>query len=121
MRRWIVPTLVSCAAAAAVVQLVLPSALPAQTGRLLVVVLLGAALAATWTAWLHAGARQGPADHGEPDRQRRYHALFEACGDAICTYELSDDDGPGRLVEVNETACMALGYPRRALRLRCWP
>ncbi len=120
MRRWIVPTLVSCAAAAAVVQLVLPSALPAQTGRLLVVVLLGAALAATWTAWLHAGARQGPADRGEPDRQRRYHALFEACGDAICTYELSDDDGPGRLVEVNETACMALGYPRRALLAMTW-
>jgi len=120
MRRWIVPTLVSCAAASAAVQLVLPSTLPAQTGRLVVAVLLAVALAAAWIAWLHAGARHGPADLGESDRERRYRALFEACGDAICTYELSDDNGPGRLVEVNETACMALGYPRRALLAMTW-
>src|SRR5271157_833519 len=120
MRRWIAPTLVSCAAASAAVQLLLPSALPAHAGRLVTVVLLAAALAATWTACLRAGAGVAAADRGGPDRERRYRALFEACGDAICTYELPDGGGPGLLVEVNETACMALGYPRRALLAMTW-
>ena len=121
MRRWIVPTLVSCAAASAAAQLLSPLALPAHTGRIVAVVLLGAALVATWGAWLHDGVQAVATDRPEPDHELRYRALFEACGDAICTYELPDDGGAGRLVEVNETACMALGYPRRELLAMTWP
>ncbi len=120
MRRWIAPTLVSCAAAAAAVRLLLPSALPGFAGRLVVLVLLAAALVAAWVAWLGAGARQAPTNRDGADYERRYRALFEACGDAICAYELSDDGGPGLVVEVNETACMALGYPRAALLAMDW-
>ncbi len=120
MRRWIAPTLVSCAAAAAAVRLLLPTALPGSAGRLVVLVLLAAAYFAAWVAWLGAGARQASADRDGADYERRYRALFEACGDAICAYELSDDGGPGLVVEVNETACMALGYPRAALLAMDW-
>jgi diguanylate cyclase (GGDEF)-like protein/PAS domain S-box-containing protein len=52
--------------------------------------------------------------------EQRYDALFEARGDIVCTFELPDDDRPGRLVAVNEAACMSLGYPRGALLGMTW-
>jgi diguanylate cyclase (GGDEF)-like protein/PAS domain S-box-containing protein len=106
---------VSCAAAIAVAQLTLPSAVPGHAARLVGTAVLLAAFVAAWTLWLRSGARLAVAERGAADRERRYHALFAACGDAVCAYELPDDGRPGQLVEVNETACMSLGYPRCGL------
>jgi diguanylate cyclase (GGDEF)-like protein/PAS domain S-box-containing protein len=116
MRRWIAPTLVSCAAAAAAAaQLFLASASGAHAGRLAGVAVLLAAVAAVWIVWLRAGALLAAVERDRADCERRYSALFEACGDAACAYGLPDDGGPGLLVAVNEAACMSLGYPRSGL------
>jgi diguanylate cyclase (GGDEF)-like protein/PAS domain S-box-containing protein len=115
MRRWIAPTFVSCAAATAAVQLLRPSVPLGHAGRPLAAFLLLAVAAAAGIAWLRAAARLAAAERGGADCERRYGALFEACGDAVCAYELPDDGRPGVLVSVNETACMSLGYPRSVL------
>ena len=47
--------------------------------------------------------------------ERRYRALFDACSDAILVYRLEGDGRPGQLVEVNEAACLGLGYSRSQL------
>ncbi len=116
MRRWIAPILVSCAAAVAAARVLTPTLVPGRAGALVVSSLLVCALAAVWVASRRGGARIGAgAARGNGDAEPRYRALFEACGDVVCVYELPDDGGPGLLVEANETACMALGYARPLL------
>ena len=115
MRRWLAPILVSCAAAIAAAQLIVPHLMPGRAVALVVAGLLVAGVAAVWAASLGAGARGAATARGRDDGERRYRALFEACGDLICVYELSDDGRPGLLAEANETTCMALGYPRSRL------
>lgn len=115
MRRWLAPILASCAAAIAAAQLIVPSLMPGRAAALAAAGLLAAAVTAVWVAWSGAGARGAATARGRDDGERRYRALFEACGDAICVYELPGDGRPGLLVEANETTCMALGYPRSQL------
>jgi PAS domain S-box-containing protein len=43
------------------------------------------------------------------DNHYRYHQLMEKATDAILIHEISPE-GPGRLIEVNESACQMLGY-----------
>ncbi len=45
----------------------------------------------------------------------RYRLLFEACSDAVLVYELKEDVGTGRFVEVNDAACRLLGYSREEM------
>jgi diguanylate cyclase (GGDEF)-like protein/PAS domain S-box-containing protein len=47
--------------------------------------------------------------------ERRFRALFEASNDAIYLHEINEDGSPGTYVEVNEAACMSLGYSRDEL------
>jgi diguanylate cyclase (GGDEF)-like protein/PAS domain S-box-containing protein len=115
MKRWLAPILISCAAAIAAAQLIAPHLMPGRAVALVVAGLLAGGVAAVWAASLGAGAQGAATTRGRDDGERRYRALFEACGDVICVYELLDDDRPGLLVEVNETTCMALGYPRSRL------
>jgi diguanylate cyclase (GGDEF)-like protein/PAS domain S-box-containing protein len=116
MRRWIAPILVSCAAATAAARVLTPTLVPGRVGALVVSGLLVCALVAVWGAWLRAGAQRGAGAAGKrADAEPRYRALFEACGDVVCVYELHGDGRPGLVVEANETACMALGYARPLL------
>ena len=49
------------------------------------------------------------------ESERRYRALFDACSDVILVHRFEDDGRPGQLVEVNEAACLSLGYSRAEL------
>ncbi len=116
MRRWIAPILVSCAAAAVAARALTPTLVPGHAGTLVVSGLLFCAVATVWGVAVHGHARRGAgAARQRAGAEPRYRALFEACGDVICVYELPGDGRPGLLVEANETACMALGYARPAL------
>ena len=128
MRRWIAPILVSCATAVAAARALTPGLVPGRTGTLIVSGLLVCAVATVWGALLYGDARRGAgAARKRAGAEPRYRALFEACGDVICVYELPGDGRPGLLVEANETACMAPATRallaarhelRRALRAR---
>jgi diguanylate cyclase (GGDEF)-like protein/PAS domain S-box-containing protein len=120
MTRWTAPILLSCAAAGAAGQLLLPVSLAGQAGRLGAAALLGAAVVVAWVLWRRDGARLAAAEGARAACDQRFDALFEARGDLVCTFELRDDDGPGRLIAVNEAACMSLGYPRPALLAMTW-
>jgi len=89
--------------------------MPGRLAALVVAGLLVFAVAVVWIASRAVGAQSAATARERAEGERRYRALFEACGDVICVYELPDDGRPGLLVEVNETACMALGYPRSVL------
>jgi len=108
MRRLTAPILVSCAAACVLARLAWPAA-----GLLAELVAPLAALLA-WLAWRADGARAAAIARAAADDRRRCEVLFEACAGMACVFVLTAD-GPGRLTGANETACMALGYPRAAL------
>ena len=109
MRRLTAPILVSCAAACVLARLAWPAA------GLLAELLAPLAAVLAWVALRADAARAASAARAATDEQRRCAALFEACGGLACAFPLTDDGRPGRLTQVNETACMALGQPRSAL------
>ena len=119
MRRWTVPTLVVCTAVAGAAQILPTTPLLGDALRTAVALAAVAVALATGVVWLHDGARSFAAACDGSEGERRYRALFEACGDAVCAFELSDD-GPGLVVSANETACMALGYARPTLLAMRW-
>jgi len=49
------------------------------------------------------------------ESERRYRALFDAVSDVILVYRFDGNGGRGQIVEVNEAACLALGYSRAQL------
>jgi len=49
------------------------------------------------------------------ESERRYRALFDAASDVILVYRFDGAGGRGQIVEVNEAACLALGYSRAQL------
>ncbi len=114
MSRVLVPILVSAAAVCAAAQLVAGPVLGGRVGPSLCLVVLLAAATAAWLRFRRDGDRLAGASHAVADRERRYQALFEACGDAVFAFELHDGR-PGRFVAANEAACMSLGYPRQVL------
>jgi diguanylate cyclase (GGDEF)-like protein/PAS domain S-box-containing protein len=121
MRRSIAPMLVSCAAVCAAAALVLPGAAALDpVARGAAVALLAAATVAAWSAWRRADSTLAAERNARTACEQRYDALFEARGDIVCTFELSADDRPGRLIAVNEAACMSLGYPRPELLGMTW-
>jgi diguanylate cyclase (GGDEF)-like protein/PAS domain S-box-containing protein len=111
---------VSCATACAVAVLALPGVGSGPAPRGAAAALLGAAAVAVWSAWRRDGHLLAAAADARQASERRYDALFEACGDIVCAFELADDGSPGRLVAVNEAACMSLGYPRGGLLAMTW-
>ena len=114
MKRWPTVVCVICAAAIAAAQwLVSPTMRVVLGGLLFVLVVLTAlrqrsALQSTIQSLQRAHREQMESD-------RRYRALFDACNDAIFIYSMADDGRPGAVVEVNEAACVSLGYPRAQL------
>jgi diguanylate cyclase (GGDEF)-like protein/PAS domain S-box-containing protein len=114
MSRVLVPILVSAAAACAAARLVAGTALGVRAGPILCLVLMVAAAVAAWLRFRSDADRLAGVSRAVADRERRYQALFEACGDAVFAFELHDGR-PGRFVAANEAACMSLGYPRQTL------
>lgn len=110
MKRWTEIVLVACAAGVAVAQWLVPSAMQNLLGGLL----LGLVILTIFSQRNVLGSLN--AAHLEQlEGERRYRALFDACSDAILVYRLEDDGRPGQLVEVNEAACLGLGYSRGQL------
>ena len=113
MSRVLLPILVSAAAACAAAQVAVGGRLGAAVSLVCLAVLLAAATVA-WLRFVDDHDRLSGEARAATDRERRYQALFEACGDAVFAFELRDGR-PGRFVAANEAACMSLGYPRPAL------
>ncbi|MCG8374883.1 MAG: PAS domain S-box protein, partial [Chlorobiales bacterium] len=44
--------------------------------------------------------------------EEKYRALFNNANDAIYLWELNDDGGPGKCLDVNDVACRRMGYSR---------
>lgn len=49
------------------------------------------------------------------ESERRYRVLFDACSDALFVQSQANDSAAPRFTEVNEAACMTLGYSRPEL------
>ncbi len=49
------------------------------------------------------------------ESERRYRVLFDACSDALFVQGQTDDEAAPVFTEVNEAACMTLGYSRPEL------
>ena len=110
MKRWTEIVLVACAACVAVAQWLVPSAMQGVlSGLLLGLVILTIFSQRSMLSSLNAAHLE------QLEGERRYRALFDACSDAILVYRLESDGRPGQLVEVNEAACLGLGYSRGQL------
>ena len=114
MKRWTDIVLVSSAAAVALAQWFVPGAAEELLGLLLfgLVVL-------TVLSQRHATGSTldslTTAHKEQLESERRYRALFDACSDVILVHRFDEHGRPGHIVEVNEAACLALGYARSQL------
>lgn len=52
------------------------------------------------------------------ESEERYRLLFNACSDGVFSFEFSDSIASGRFLDVNEAACVLLGYSREDLLQR---
>ena len=114
MKRWTDIVLVTSAAAVALAQWLTPSAMQSLLGLLLfglvvlTVVSQRHAIGSTLES-LNAAHKE------QLESERRYRALFDACSDVILVHRFDEDGRPGQIVEVNEAACLGLGYSRTQL------
>jgi diguanylate cyclase (GGDEF)-like protein/PAS domain S-box-containing protein len=114
VKRWTEVVLIASAAGVALAQWLTPDDVQGLLGLLLVglVVLTvfsrRAQLSETLTSLNAAHLEQ-------LESERRYRALFDACSDVILVYRFNEDGRPGTIVEVNEAACLGLGYSRAQL------
>lgn len=114
MKRWTAAALVLCAAAVAVGHWVVPDTVQ----EILSVLLLALAVATVISQRnaLHATILSLEAAHREQiESERRYRALFDACSDPLFVHGHPQDGIVPGFTEVNEAACMTLGYSRAAL------
>jgi diguanylate cyclase (GGDEF)-like protein/PAS domain S-box-containing protein len=114
MMRWTELVLVACAAGVAVVQWLVPAAGAGLLGILLFGLVVLTALSQRRA--IHTTLESLNAAHREQlESERRYRALFDACSDVILVHRFEEDGRPGQIVEVNEAACLGLGYSRAQL------
>jgi diguanylate cyclase (GGDEF)-like protein/PAS domain S-box-containing protein len=112
--RWTELVLVACATGVALTQWVVPATVQGILSVLLLALI--ALIVLSQRSTLHLTVDSLNAAHMEElESERRYRALFQACSDAILVYRLEDDGRPGKLVEVNEAACLSLSYSRKEL------
>jgi diguanylate cyclase (GGDEF)-like protein/PAS domain S-box-containing protein len=114
MKRWTELVLVGSAAIVALAEWLTPDAMGAVLGLLL----FGLVVLTVFSrrSQLHHTLESLNAAHREQlESERRYRALFDACSDVILVYRFEDDGRAGQIVEVNEAACLALGYSRTQL------
>ena len=114
MKRWTDLVLVTCAGGVALAQWLGPDSakglLSALLFGLVVLTIFSQRNAIRLTL-----ASLNDAHLEQLESERRYRALFDACSDVILVHRFEDDGRPGRLVEVNEAACLSLGYSRAEL------
>ena len=114
MKRWTELVLVVSAAAVALAEWLMPASMCALLGLLL----FGLVVLTVFSrrSQLSRTLRSLNAAHTEQlESERRYRALFDACSDVILVYRFEADGRAGQIVEVNEAACLALGYSRSQL------
>lgn len=114
MKRWMTAALVACAAVVAAGQLVVPEGVHEVLSLLLLALVVATVL---WQrSTLRATVLSLEIAHREQiETERRYTALFDACCDALFVQSHPDDEPAPTFVEVNEAACMTLGYSRPEL------
>jgi diguanylate cyclase (GGDEF)-like protein/PAS domain S-box-containing protein len=49
------------------------------------------------------------------EKELKYRTLFDFSGDIVYLFELMEDDMPGKILEVNESACRKFGYQKEEL------
>jgi diguanylate cyclase (GGDEF)-like protein/PAS domain S-box-containing protein len=114
MKRWTDIVLVASAAVVALAEWLVPSGVGQLLGLLLfgLVVLTVVSQRSAIASTLHSLT----AAHKEQlESERRYRALFDACSDVILVHRMQEDGRLGQIVEVNEAACLGLGYARPQL------
>jgi diguanylate cyclase (GGDEF)-like protein/PAS domain S-box-containing protein len=114
MKRWTEVVLISCAGGVAIAQWLGPASVEGLLSALLfglvVLTILSQRNAIQLTLdSLNAAHRE------QLESERRYRALFDAASDVILVHRFDVDGRPGQVVEVNEAACLALGYSRTQL------
>ena len=114
MKRWTDLVLIACAGGVAIAQWLGPVSMEGILSALLfgLVVLT---IVSQRNAMQLTLASLNDAHQEQLESERRYRALFDACSDVILVYRFADDGRPGQIVEVNEAACLALGYSRAQL------
>jgi diguanylate cyclase (GGDEF)-like protein/PAS domain S-box-containing protein len=114
MNRRTAVALVSCAAAVAAGQWIVP-----ETVRYVLSLLFLALTVAT--VFSQRSALRSTIDsletaHREQmESERRYRILFDACSDALFVHSQANDESAPAFTEVNEATCMTLGYSRPEL------
>jgi len=114
MKRWTERVLVACAGGVALAQWLGPAPLEGLLGALLFG-LVCLTILAQRSAMQRTLDSLNAAHQEQLESERRYRALFDACSDIIFVHRFEEDGRPGQLVEVNEAACLALGYSRAQL------
>ncbi len=114
MKRWTELVLIACAGGVAIAQWLGPVSVEGLLSALLfglvVLTILSQRNAMQLTLdSLNAAHRE------QLESERRYRALFDAASDVILVHRFDEDGHPGQVVEVNEAACLALGYSRAQL------
>ena len=114
MKRWTDFVLVACAGGVALAQWRGPTSAEGLLSALLFG-LVCLTILSQRSAMRRTLASLNAAHQEQLESERRYRALFDACSDIIFVHRFEENGRPGRLVEVNEAACLALGYSRDEL------
>jgi len=114
MKRWTDLVLVACAGCVAIAQWLGPDSMEGLLSALLCGLVVLTILSQRNAIQLTLDSLNG-AHREQLESERRYRALFDACSDVILVYRFDEHGRPGQIVEVNEAACLALGYSRAQL------
>ncbi len=114
MKRWTELVLVTCAGGVALAQWFAPVSVEGLLSALLFSLVVLTILSQRSAMQLTLSSLND-AHMEQLESERRYRALFDACSDVILVHRFEDDGRPGQLVEVNEAACLSLGYSRAQL------
>jgi diguanylate cyclase (GGDEF)-like protein/PAS domain S-box-containing protein len=114
MKRWTDLVLTACAGGVALAQWLGPDSVKGLLSALLFGLVVLTVLSQRNAIRLTL-ASLNDAHQEQLESERRYRALFDACSDVILVHRFEVDGRPGQLVEVNEAACLSLGYSRAEL------
>jgi diguanylate cyclase (GGDEF)-like protein/PAS domain S-box-containing protein len=114
MRRWTIGALVASATVIAVAQWVVPGTAHEILSMLFLALALATVLSQR-SALRSTIASLEAAHQDQIESERRYRVLFDACSDALFVHDRPDDELAPAIAEVNEAACMTLGYSRPEL------
>lgn len=114
MKRWTDLVLIACAGGVAIAQWLGPVSMEGILSALLFGLVVLTVVSRRNAVQLTLDSLNA-AHQEQLESERRYRALFDAASDVILVHRFADDGHPGQLVEVNEAACLALGYSRSQL------